>query len=209
MVLYFQCAGITRCGVRCKRMLKDGITHCHQHKQQTVVESPVVVPVVPVDPVAHAEKVKYDRYEDSFPDMADILNHPNYQRYERMSEFISAICNFDNNILNAQEQPIDISRKIFVFTCELMRLNIHLYHDYRIIYNSIDDKMSTVNGLTDYREKLRQDVDPVIRQKLIEEQLAKEIARKLASKRKYIEHIFTGSILGPLIANKISELYTE
>ena len=232
MTLRCQCAGLTLRGVRCKRMIATGTTHCYQHTNNSVgdfvvvpqppiqpVVVPVVVPVVemgvvPVDPDAHAEMVMYAKNgEEGWPTMADVIRHPSFKVYKYKWMFIDAIRSFDNYILTTtgtEHLPAEPSRRIFMFGFELFRLNKHLYEEQYGLQNLFSVFMEKLlqagPSMQMYRDRLRRDVDPVYREQM---RIIEETAKKLAAKRKYIEHIFTSSVLGPLIALKIADSYTE
>ena len=210
MASYCQCAGLTLRGIRCKRIVYGGKTHCYQHIKVPVVQ-PVVQPViVPVDAVAHAEAVRYYRYDDTWPDMNEIIHHESFKVYDQCSLFIEAVQKFDNFILfNSNDMELNTRRRIFIFSFELLRLNKELYvkeQSVRNLFKVFIKKLSEVSYMSEYREQFHRDIDSYYREKKLAEELA---IKKLVSKRKYIEHIFKGSMLGPLNAMKIAELYTE
>ena len=220
-----QCEGITRRGVRCSRTVSNG-TRCFQHLiveqlNQTpvaVLEQPPAVVVqkpdvrvlpivesvdVPTDPVAHAKKVKYIKNRHDWPDMSEILSSP-YYKFAQTTNCFAHLINATDEFKTIRDgtstslsslSPAEQSKLIF-FSCELYRLNKHLYTpegSMRVTYDTLCIKLSEVRVLKDYLEQFRLDVE--------------EGYKRLVAKRKYIEFIFTHSDLGPLVAQKIAEFY--
>jgi hypothetical protein len=211
-----QCSGITVRGVRCKRMIPSG-SHCYQHSVgvvpvvpvQPVVEPVVEQVIVPTDPVLHSIAVKYVRNDEDWPDMNLIITNPKYCVYYHPVLLTGAIRSFDNYAVHEAELPQPAARRLFIFTVELVRLNKHLYAQEASIqklFGVLFEKLSIVPYMSEYTEQLRRDVDPVYREQM---RIIELNAKKLACKKKYIEHIFSRSDLGPLIALKIIDFYTE
>ena len=196
-----QCEGITRSGVRCKRIVSGSNTCCYQHRfeQQMarivpIVEKPVVVPT---DPVAHATLVKYVKQRDYWPDMSEIISDPNYKLYERMSNFligVYGISKFEERLVDPMSR--EKQAKYIFLVCEMYRLNKHIYFPGEKIYSTLLNRLRECKAqIGDYINCFRETVEPDY--------------GKLMAKRRYIQFIFTHSDLGPLIAKIIAECYTD
>jgi len=212
-----QCEGITRRGVRCSRTVSNG-TRCFQH---LIVEQPNQTPVavveqkpdvsvlpitessgvvIPTDPVAHAKKVKYIKNSLDWPKMSEILSSPHYKFAQTPNCYAQLIGSTDEFKAIDDRGSSSLSRaqqsKLIFFSCELYRLNKHLYNfndTMKLNFDTLCVKLSEVKVLKDYLDQFRLDVQ--------------EGYKRLVARRKYIEFVFTHSDLGPLIAQKIAEFY--